>query len=126
MKIATNSMTAMVFWMTRVRWADGEFSAHFTSRGSAESLTELADGGFGVRRWRFRALWAWLRNRRRGVCGLPKARKSPAQGHDVSGTAPSSCMKRAQRSRIAEHMSSMAALIFKNTCRPWRTIAPAV
>ena len=35
-------------------------------------------------------------------------------------------MMSAQRSRIALNMSSMAALIFKYTRRPWRTILPAV
>ena len=45
---------------------------------------------------------------------------------DVSGMAPPSRMMRAQRSRIAANMSDMAALIFKNIRRPWRTILPAV
>jgi hypothetical protein len=33
---------------------------------------------------------------------------------------------RVQRSRIAANISSMAALIFENTCRPCRTILQAV
>src|SRR5487761_166530 len=49
-----------------------------------------------------------------------------AGGQDVSGIAPPSCMRRAQRARIALNRSSMAALIFKTICRPWRTILPAV
>src|ERR1035437_735718 len=60
---------------------------------------------------------ARLRNRRRGVCGLPKARKCRVPGQDVSGMAPPSRMTRAQHSRIAVNASSIAALIFKNTCR---------
>ena len=52
--------------------------------------------------------------------------KCPAGGQDESGIAPPSCMRRAQRSRIALNRSSMAALILKNICRPWRTILPAV
>jgi pimeloyl-ACP methyl ester carboxylesterase len=39
------------------------------------------------------------RNRRRGVCCLPKARKCRARGQDVSGTAPPSRMTRSQHSR---------------------------
>ena len=53
-------------------------------------------------------------------------RKYRAIGQDVSGMAPPSRMMRAQRSRIAANMSNMAALIFKNIRRPWRTILPAV
>jgi hypothetical protein len=85
-----------------------------------------ADDDFNSERWRFRMSWARLRNRRRGVFGLPKARKCRAPGQDVSGMAPPSRMTRAQRSRIAANRGSMAALIFKNVCRLWRTILPAV
>ena len=47
----------------------------------------------------------------------------PRPDHDVSGMAPPSRRMRAQRSRIAVNKSNMAALIFKNICRPWRTIS---
>ena len=58
-------------------------------------------------------------------CSASRKRKS-ARDHDVSGMAPPSRMMRAQCSRIAANRSNMAVLIFKNICRPWRTILPAV
>jgi hypothetical protein len=54
------------------------------------------------------------------VCAASQKRKNAAPGgQDVSGMAPSFRMTRAQHSRIAVNASSIAALIFKNTCRPW-------
>lgn len=85
-----------------------KFSTHFTSRGVAESLTELADVGFSVRRWRFRPFRAWLRRRRR-VVAQSGTRKCRARAQDVSGTAPPSCMKRAQRSWITEVLGDILA-----------------
>ena len=52
--------------------------------------------------------------------------RNSAGDHDLSRMAPPSRMMRAQRSRIALNMSTMAAPILRNVCRPWRTILPAV
>jgi hypothetical protein len=84
------------------------------------SMTASAFGGgiFPV----FRA-----QGRRRGRLVAPAGRqKCRARRYEVSGTALSSRRKHAQRSRIAVNTSSRAALIFRNTCRPCRTILPAV
>ena len=55
-----------------------------------------------------------------------RRRECRTRDHDVSGMTHPSCMKRAQRSRIAVNTASMAELIFKNVCLPCRTILPAV
>jgi hypothetical protein len=68
----------MEFWMTPVRWANSEFSAHFSSRGKAKSLSSLPMDGFSVRRWRFPAF-----RYRSAVDGVPlrdQARENAASG----------------------------------------------
>jgi hypothetical protein len=55
-----------------------------------------------------------------------RRRECRTRDHDVSGMTYPSCMKRAQRSRIAVNTGSRAELIFKNVCLPCRTILPAV
>ena len=47
-----------------------------------------------------------------------RRRECRTRDHDVSGMTHPSCMKRAQRSRIAVNTASMAELIFKNVCLP--------
>ena len=53
----------------RARRANGEFSAHFSSRDRA--LTEPPDDGFSVRGRRVRMFWMQLRNKAT-VSGLPR------------------------------------------------------
>jgi len=55
-----------------------------------------------------------------------RRRECRTRDHDVSGMTHPSCMKRAQRSRIAVNTASIVELIFKNVCLPCRTILPAV
>jgi hypothetical protein len=55
-----------------------------------------------------------------------RRRECRTRDHYVSGMTHPSCMKRAQRSRIAVNTASIAELIFKNVCLPCRTILPAV
>src|SRR5450759_5448715 len=99
-----------------------DFSAHFLLLGGRPARHGALGDDFSGGADDFVPLWTRLR-RRRSVArtGMRKCR---ARGQDVSGMAPPCCMMRAQRSRIAANMSNMAALIFKNICRPWRTILP--
>ena len=85
------------------------------------SVVAVSTAGSGA----IEAFCARLR-RRLFVVACRIAKTQAPNDHDVSGTAPPSCMTSAQRSRIALNVSSMAALIFKYTRRPWRTILPAV
>ncbi len=87
---------------SRMTWmlsADGGISACFAAHSHPRPRS--ADDDLNGARRRFRASWTRIRNRRRGTCGLPKARKCRARGHADSGIAPPSRMTRAQRSRIA-------------------------
>ena len=43
-----NPKSAMEIWMTPVRWANGEFSAHFSSRGKAKNCRAWTAPAFGV------------------------------------------------------------------------------
>ena len=111
--------------MRGAAWAEGSFSARFGLRGGLRRLAEVYGGGFGGVFWRHRAV-SRAAMPSTFMVGARFAKTLALIDYDVSGTAPPFCMMSAQRSRIAANTSSMAALIFKYTRRPWRTILPAV
>jgi hypothetical protein len=92
---------------------------------SADALSRLVAAVSAADSGAVEAFCARVR-RRRFVFGVTDRETKGPNDHDVSGTAPPSRMTRVQRSQIAAIISSMAALIFKHTCRLCRTILPAV
>ena len=50
--------------MTRVRWADGGFSALFTAHDCRRRPLRAADDDSDGELWRFPVSWAWLAHRR--------------------------------------------------------------
>jgi hypothetical protein len=112
--------SAMGFgWQTRAGLEGG--SARFASLGAYHCRIWSPNEGYGDPAWR-----ASRRFRRSSAVLRMGIRKRRARHYDVSGMMPPSCARRAQRSRIAANVASIAALIFKNSCRPWLTILPAV
>ena len=53
---AGDPRSAIAFWVTRARGAEGGFSARFASRGGRQRLIEPCSGGFGRRLWHFRGV----------------------------------------------------------------------
>ena len=121
--VGIDPRSAMRFWMMQLRWAELDFPPILGSATVAGVCVTGSEGDFCRQGSRFRRFRAQLRHRGFNV-PFPKSTKAP--DHNVSGMAPPSRMMCAQRLRIAANMSNMAAPIFKNIWRPWRTILPAV
>ena len=101
--------------------AEGSFSTRFALRGGLRSLAEAMAPVSTACSGAIAAFHARLCCRR-SRSARRFAKTLALNDHCVSEVAPPSCMMSAQRSRIALNMSSMAALIFKYTPFPWRTI----
>jgi len=61
---AGDPRSAIAFWVTRARGAEGGFSARFASRGGRQRLIEPCSGGFGRRLWHSEVFCARLCRRR--------------------------------------------------------------
>ena len=116
-----NPKSAMGFWMRQSLWAEWYFSPFCEARPPLASPQLAPRAIFAIGAGIFEG---FRRGSAMAVSGSQE--RNSAGDHDLSRMAPPSRMMRAQRSRIALNMSTMAAPILRNVCRPWRTILPAV